>query len=381
MTKLDHPKRVLHIVSSMGRGGAETLIMNIYRNIDRKKLQFDFITHSKASGDFDDEIKSMGGTIYNISSLGTKGPMNYIKQLVNVMSSNDYVAVHAHTDYQSGFPALAAKICGIKNRICHSHSNFWLKSNSFKTWFTLKILQALIKSSATKFCSCSEEAAEFLFGKRTVINGGVHILKNGIDISEYIDIEANSRESVLKELDLSEDTKIVGHVGRFSESKNHKFILKIMKKLVEEDNRFTAVLIGDGPLRKTIEMEAKKLRIRDHIKFLGVRSDIPRLMNAFDVFLFPSLFEGFGIVMLEAQCSGTPCIASDFVPKSTDMELGLVKYFQLEDDIDKWCDGIKAAVLMDGPTNNSRIKNISKLGFNIQENLNDWLKLYGIQSQ
>ena len=129
------------------------------------------------------------------------------------------------------------------------------------------------------------------------------------------DIDANSRKSVLKELHLPEDAKIIGHVGRFSESKNHMFILNVLKKLVEEDPSFVALLVGDGPLKKMIEKEAEKLGLLDHIRFLGVRTDIPRLMNAFDVFLFPSLFEGFGIVMLEAQSSGTPCIASDFCTK------------------------------------------------------------------
>ncbi|WP_249313310.1 glycosyltransferase family 1 protein [Lederbergia citrea] len=365
----------------MGRGGAETLIMNIYRNIDRTKVQFDFIIHSqdKEDSSYDDEIKSMGGEIYSIPSLGTTGPIKYIKSLIDVMSANNYIAIHAHTDYQSGFPALAAKICGIENRICHSHSNNWLKRNSLKEIVMLKTLQGLIKFSATKFCSCSEEAAEFLFGKRR--NNRVQILNNGIDISKYIDIDPDSRNSVLKELHLEEDVKIIGHVGRFSESKNQMFILKVLKTLVEEDPSFVAILIGEGPLRGTIEKEAKKLGLLEHIRFLGIRSDIARLMNAFDIFLFPSLFEGFGIVMLEAQSSGTPCIASTFVTNSTDMGLGLVTYIDLEDDMDKWCDHINAAIVMDRPNKQSIIKNISNLGFSIQESLNDWLRLYGILSQ
>ncbi|KAB7708169.1 glycosyltransferase [Bacillus aerolatus] len=383
MTKPGYPKRVLHIVSSMGRGGAETLIMNIYRNIDRMKVQFDFVTHSHGKGDYDDEIKSMGGKIYSIPSLGTAGPINYVKRLKDVMSANDYAAVHAHTDYQSGFPALAAKMCGIEHRICHSHSNNWLKQNGLKERFMLKTLQAVIKFSATRFCSCSEEAAGFLFGKSAIMNNKVDILKNGIDMSQYThsDPGTGSRKSVLKELHLAEETKIIGHVGRFSESKNHLFILKILKSIAEEDSRFVAILIGDGPLRETIEKEAEKLGLIKHIRFLGVRTDIPRLMNAFDVFLFPSLFEGFGIVMLEAQSSGIPCVASSSVPSSTDMGLGLVKYLNLDDHMDQWRDSIKAAIFIERPNKNLIIKNISELGFNIQESLNDWLRLYGLQNQ
>lgn len=167
MNKLEHPVRILHIVSSMGRGGAESLIMNIYRMIDRSEIQFDFITHSKGEEDYDEEIKLMGGRIYRIASLGSSGPINYMKSLVKIMSANNYAAIHAHTDYQSGFPALAAKLCGISTRICHSHSNNWLKNSSFKEMFVLRGLQTMIKLSATKYCSCSEEAAKFLFGKKT----------------------------------------------------------------------------------------------------------------------------------------------------------------------------------------------------------------------
>ncbi|MBS4209161.1 glycosyltransferase family 1 protein [Bacillus sp. FJAT-50079] len=362
----------------MGRGGAETLIMNIYRKIDRTKLQFDFITHSKGPMDYDDEIKSLGGKIYNLPSLGTIGPIKYIKNLMDVMSANDYTAIHAHTDFQSGFPALAAKICGIKNRICHSHSNNWLKNKGMKQLIQFKTLQIMIKFSATRLCSCSDEAARFLFGPRN--KNKVHILNNGIDISNYIDADLNSRKSVLKELNLLEDAKIIGHVGRFSESKNHLFILKILKRLVEEDSSFVALLVGEGPLREKIEKEAEKLELLDHVRFLGVRTDIPRLMNTFDVFLFPSLFEGFGIVMIEAQCSGVPCIAATSVPKSTDMDLGLVTYINLGDHIDQWCASIKVALSKDKPNTNSIIKNISNLGFNIQNNLNEWLRLYGVSS-
>lgn len=375
MVKVNLPKRVLHIVSSMGRGGAETLIMNIYRNIDRREVQFDFITHSYDIEDYDQEIKEMGGKIYNIPSLGTIGPFQYMKKLMAIMSDSGYVAIHAHTDYQSGIPALAAKMCGIENRICHSHSNNWLKQHGFKDKLMLKGLQAIIKYSATKLCSCSEEAANFIFG-----TSKVSILKNGIDINDYIETEPNNRKNVLKELHLSEDTKVIGHVGRFSESKNQLFIIKVLKKLVEEDSRFVAILVGEGPLREKMEVEAEQLGLLGHIRFLGVRTDIPRLMNAFDVFLFPSLFEGFGIVMLEAQSSGTPCVAATSVPKSTDMGLGLVKYLHLNEHIDLWCEGIKTSLLIDKPNTNFIINNISQLGFNIQSNLNDWLRLYGIRN-
>lgn len=371
------PERVLQIVSAMDRGGAETLLMNIYKNLDRSKIQFDFITHSTKKGDFDDEIMSLGGKIFRISSLGQLGPVKYLKELKKILSSNKYIAVHSHTDYQSGFPALAAKICGIKKRVCHSHSNNWPKNSGFKDRFTLKLLQILIWFSATNYCSCSNEAAEFLFGKKMVKKHKVDILKNGIDINQFLNID-NCRDSVLDELDLPKEVKILGHVGRFSQSKNHIFILKVLRSILVNDPNYVALLVGDGPLKIQIEKEAEALGILNNIRFLGVRADIPRLMKAFDVFLFPSLFEGFGIVTLEAQCAGTPCVVSDAVPKVTDMNLNLISFINLNQDLDTWSKEINKSILIKRPENKTVFNNIIMHGFSIQENIPKWLSLYGI---
>lgn len=372
------PKRILHIVSAMERGGAETLIMNIYRNIDRSKLQFDFVTHSPQKGDYEAEIAELGGKIYKVSSLGQLGPYSYVKELKKIMANYPYEAVHAHTDYQSGFPALAAKLAGIRNRICHSHSTNWPKGNTGLHKISLDILRSIIKYSATNYCSCSIEAANFLFGEKAAQTGKVSILKNGINITEFTNLQINNRESVLKELNLSEDTKLLGHVGKFSDSKNQIFILKILKKLIENNKNFVALLVGDGPLKDRIEEEAEKLGVQNHVRFLGVRRDIPRLMNAFDVFIFPSKFEGFGIVAIEAQCSGTPCVLSDTIPEITDIGLGLTSFLSLNDPLDCWCEQINSALQLKSPSKDLIINIMSKKGFNIESNVRDWLELYGV---
>ncbi|MGE8204560.1 glycosyltransferase family 1 protein [Heyndrickxia sp. NPDC080065] len=370
------PKRVLQIVSSMDRGGAETLLMNIYRNIDRTKIQFDFVSHSNTKDDFYDEITSLGGKVYKVNSLGRQGPMNYLKELIKIMRSTKYTAIHSHTDFQSGFPALAAKMCGIKKRISHSHSNDWQKGERFRDQLTLKILKLLIKLSATDYCSCSTEAAEFLFGKKMVRRYKVNILKNGIDLNQFHGMDSCIRDHVIEELNLSKQTKIIGHVGRFSYSKNHFFILKVLIKLLDNDPSFVVLLIGDGPLKESIEEEAKALGVLENIRFLGVRTDIPRLMKAFDVFLFPSLFEGFGIALLEAQCSGTPCVVSDSVPKTTDMGLGLMSCVSLEGDLKAWTDQIVKAITITRPEPNTIFNNLRTRGFSIQENVPKWMLLY-----
>src|SRR5665647_859079 len=137
--------RILHVVSAMNRGGAETLLMNVYRNIDRCKIQFDFVSHRMEKCDYDDEITSLGGRIFRIPSLGQTGPLTYIIKLKKIMTQTNYIAVHSHTDYQSGFAAIAAKMAGIKKRICHSHSNNWARGDGLKARITLKAMQSLIR--------------------------------------------------------------------------------------------------------------------------------------------------------------------------------------------------------------------------------------------
>lgn len=378
MDRLNSPKRILHIVSAMDRGGAETIIMNIYRHLDRNKIQFDFISHSNKKQDFEDEIINLGGRLFKTSSLGVTGPIVYLKRLTKIMSSFPYQAVHAHTDYQAGFPALAAKIVGIKIRICHSHSNNWTKGNHIKGILTHKAMQTMMKVSANRYCGCSHEATRFMFGKQIVKNKKVLILKNGINLNEFTETNSNSKTSVIREFDLNKDVKIIGHVGRFSDSKNHIFILHLLEKLLKKDKGFIALLIGDGPLKLEIEQKANALGIKDHIRFLGVRTDIPRLMKAFDVFLFPSVFEGFGIAALEAQVSGTPCIISDTVTRSTDMELGLASFISLDEPLDIWCEKTINSLLIAPPDIETIKKLISTKGFDIQSNVRDWIKLYEV---
>lgn len=374
------PRRILHIVSAMDRGGAETLIMNVYRNIDKSQVQFDFIVHRSEQGDYDKEILELGGRVIRIASLGQLGPILYIKELTRIMRSFPYQAVHSHTDYQGGISSLAAKLSGIQHRICHSHSTNWQKGKRLKERIILKTLQTIIKVSATSYCSCSEEAGRFLFGDQSLKQGKVNILKNGIDLMSFTKLNRNCKTKLLQELKLPEDSITIGHVGTFSKSKNQMFILKVLKKLLVKDSRFVVLLVGEGPLRQQVEKEAVKLGISDNIRFLGVQSDIPSIMKSFDIFLFPSIFEGFGIVALEAQSAGTPCVLSDVIPRSVDMGLGLVTFVNLAQGIEVWCDAINKGLLLNRPENNKIFNQILSKGYDIRNNIKDWISLYGLNS-
>lgn len=373
----EQPKRILHIVSSMDRGGAETLIMNVYRNINLTKYQFDFVCHKDVKGHYDDEIFQLGGRIYRIPSLGQIGPIRYMIRLIKIIKSQPFIAIHSHTDFQSGFPALAGRIVGIKHRICHSHSTGWLRNNHIKNRIIFKFLRFLINFSATRFCSCSKDAGAFLFGGRAFKSNKGMILRNGIDLENFMKVEKLPRKTLYEELSLPEDSILIGHVGTFSESKNHIFIIKIIKQLVEKDNRYHLILVGDGPLKLSIEEEAERIGISEHIKFLGVREDIPRLMKAFHVFLFPSFFEGFGLVAIEAQSVGTPCILSDTIPKETDMGLGLISFVSLDKSVDVWCKQVESSLNCKRPKKTRIIRQVIMNGYDIRNNINEWLSLYG----
>ncbi|MEX2461037.1 MAG: glycosyltransferase family 1 protein [Paenibacillaceae bacterium] len=370
--------RILHVVSAMNRGGAETLLMNIYRNIDRCKIQFDFVSHRIEMCDYDDEITSLGGRIFRIPSLGQTSPLAYINELKKIMTQTKYTAVHSHTDYQSGFAALAAKMAGIKKRICHSHSNNWARGGGLKSRITLKAMQTLIRYTATNYCACSLEAARFLFGSSLVDKGKTHVMKNGIEIYRFSNLEPDCQSSVKQELNIPSESKIIGHVGSFSPSKNHAFLLKVLKQMTDEGKDMVMVLVGVGSLRSDVEAEANKMGIYDRIRFLGMREDIPRLMKAFDVFLFPSIFEGFGIVTLEAQCSGTPCVVADTVPKFTDMGVGLINFVSLNETFETWSRQINNALWLERPDHKIIMDKVIRRGFDIRQNIHEWLDIYGV---
>lgn len=371
--------RVLHVVSAMNRGGTETLLMNIYRALDHTKIQFDFVSHRDEICDYDQEIEELGGRVYRIKSLGQTGPLTYVRTLRDLIKTNNYIAVHSHTDYQTGFTALAARLAGIQKRVCHAHTSKWLDHYSIKQKLTFKGLQTLIGVMGTDYCACSVEAGRFLFGQKQLSKGKVNILKNGINLNDYTDISLSTIMELKVKLQLSEQTTVIGHVGNFSEVKNQVFILDLLSRLKKEKLDVSAVFVGDGPLKQSVKEQAEKLGLTEHVKFLGVREDIPILMKLFDVFVFPSLYEGFGMVTLEAQAAGSPCVVSDRVPKTTDMGLGLISYLSLEDP-KEWVNHILTISHMKRPKEEDIRQSFDSLGFNIQQNIREWLTLYGVPS-
>lgn len=301
--------RVLHVIGRMDRAGAETMIMNIYRNINRSKVQFDFLVFSEQEADYDSEIIDMGGCIYRMPKLSLSNYLALYKRFKQFFKTHSYPIVHGHIGSLAPAYLKIAKKSGAYT-IAHSHS---MKSNRLKSRITYNALAYWVRFIADYFMACSKEAGIDRFGKRIVNTNRFQIINNSIDSKKYQ--YSQERHEALKEQFNMKGKCVYGHVGRLIRSKNHEFILKVFSNICEMEENAILLLIGKGNLETDISKLAEELGIQEKVIFMGIRSDIPDIMNLMDVFLFPSLFEGFGIVGLEAQAAGLPCFFSDTIPK------------------------------------------------------------------
>lgn len=350
--------RVLHIVSFMQRGGLETLIMNCYRHMDREKMQFDFIVHRPFRADYDDEIEALGGKIYRLPRLNPFSP-GYRKALLDFFKAHpEYRVVHCHLDCMSALPLTAAKKCGVPVRIAHGHS-----SNQDRDWkYPLKRwFMRDIPAVATHLFACSQEAGEWMFPGRKVT-----IIRNGIDTGKF-SWQPAVRETLREELGVG-DKLVLGHVGRFEPVKNHDFLLDIFHQVHEKNNNSVLMLVGTGPLEDAVKHKAEQLGIAEHVRFLGVRPDVNRILQAVDVFVLPSLYEGLSLTSVEAQTSGLRCFFSDTVSQACRMT-DTVTFMSLKEPAAQW-----AAEILDQArgARTDHSQEIRAVGYDIQTTA-DWL--------
>lgn len=322
--------KVLHFFGRMDIGGAETFTMNLYRNIDKSRFQFDFVVSQK--GFYDNEIKKLGGNIY-ILPVPNKRFLSYKKSLKRLLLKEYYDVVHSHVHYYSGINLKIANTCGVPVRISHSHSTSDGKRHSiFRKIYRCYMIN-LIKANGTMFLGCGKEA-NFKFYGNNFLNKA-KVIHNGIDIVKFKEVKI-SKTDIKNKLGIDNDGFVIGHVGRFCEMKNHTFIIDIFKNLLEVNNNSHLILVGDGPLKAKIEDKVNKLNINKNVLFLGERTDIPELLKGMDVFLFPSIFEGLPLSLIEAQASGLRCIISDAIDKKSCLSDKTV-IVNLDSSIDEWC--------------------------------------------
>jgi glycosyltransferase involved in cell wall biosynthesis len=301
---MNEPIRVLHVVVNMNRGGAETFLMNVYRTLDKGKIQFDFLTCNP--GVFDGEINSLGGRLFKMPFISTIGPIKYSRSLFDFFTAHpEYKIVHSHLDKMSGLVLSEAKKAGIPVRIAHGHST--RSEGGFAERFVKHHYGELLSTVPTDRFACSPDAAAWLFPAH---QADVRIVLNGIDEGMF-QFSASARQIKRKALGIDENQKVLIHIGRFDKGKNHSFILECFSNLIKKDRNCLLFLIGDGPLREKTQEHANAVHLDDRVKFLGMRDDVPSLLMAADLLVFPSLFEGVSLVLIEAQTSGLPCLISD----------------------------------------------------------------------
>ncbi|WP_274648611.1 glycosyltransferase family 1 protein [Paenibacillus humicola] len=315
---------VLHAVVNMNRGGAETLLMNLYRNIDRSKVRFDFLTSKP--GIFDEEIKQLGGYIHRIPYISDVGHFQYVKMLNRFFAEHkEYRVIHSHMDKMSGLVLRAAARTGVPVRIAHSHNTMsegGLAVRAYK-WLAGKSISSL----ATNYLACSRTASEWMFpGKESE----VQIIKNGIEGVRFA-FDPGKRANVRSELGIGENTFVIGHVGRFLPQKNHAYLIERFAEFKLIHGNCKLLLAGDGPLRTEMETFADKLKVKDDMCFLGIRDDVDSLLQCFDVIVFPSLHEGLPLTLIEAQRAGLTCIISDTITTEVDLGFGLIQSFSLRE--------------------------------------------------
>lgn len=324
------PIRILQVFGEMNLGGAETMIMNIYRNIDRDLVQFDFIVHTDEHCFYDDEIIKLGGRIFKIPKYNVLNHYIYTKEWDRFFSNHSsYNIIHAHLRSTASIYINIAKKYGL-NTIVHSHSTSSGKGlkKAIKT-----ILQKNITKDADYLIACSKEAGEWLFGKRQNMDKEIIIINNAINVEKF-KFDFLKREQTRKKLGV-EGKKVVGHIGRFNWIKNHPKTINVFEKYLVSNPNSVLILVGEGEKKHHIKQIVKNKNMHDKVIFVDSTSEVAQLMCAMDIFIFPSIKEGVPLVLVEAQTNGLPVLTSTSLSKEVEVS-ELVTFEDLESDDSVW---------------------------------------------
>lgn len=326
--------RVLQVIGKMDRAGAESLIMNLYRAVDRTKVQFDFMVFTSEEGDYDQEILELGGRIYHMPSFRGYNYFNLCGKFKDFFEKHPYKVVHGHIGSLSPAYLYYAKKNGAYV-IVHSHAT---KSSVLWERYVFWLLSHRVSSIADYFFACSKQAGIDMFGSEIIEKDNFKVLKNCINVEAFK--YSAERHQRLKELFKLEDKVVYGHVGRFTEAKNHQFLIEVFKKLSEKNDKAILLLVGRGELEKKIKKIVHEKKLDEKVIFMGVRDDIPDMMNLFDAFVFTSVFEGLGNVCIEAQAAGLPCFVSNAIQNEAIVSNHVWRY-SLEFSSQEWAHQIE----------------------------------------
>lgn len=362
------PIRIAQVIGKWVGGGVEAVVMNYYRHIDKSKIQFDFICDEDSTNIPYEEIEKLGGKVILIPPY--QKLFKYHKELKRILKEGNYKIVHSHINTLSVFSLFAAKCAKVPVRIAHSHSTTNKKEK--KKNLMKQVLKPFSKLFATDYMCCSELAGRWLFGDKLYDEKKIYLLNNAIDLHKF-EYNEKIREEVRKELNIDEETFVMGHIGRFVTVKNHEFLLDVFHEIYKENKNSILVLAGQGPLKEKIEQKAKEMNLDKAVQFLGQRSDANRLYQAMDVFVLPSLYEGLPVVGVEAQAAGLLCVLSDDMTKETKV-LETTTFLSLNEGAKKWADTIDNATKQFERKN--MLNEMAQKGFDIQKEVKKLEEIY-----
>lgn len=352
-------------------GGIESYIMNYYRNIDKTKVQFDFVNIYPNELCFQNELESLGGKVYRVSSY-YKHPIKYIKELKKIIINNKYEIIHCNMNSAVFLhPLIAAKMAKAKVVIAHSHNSS--SDKGILKSFLHAINKHFIPLFANVYFACSNKAGKWFYSKKILNSDSYFVVKNAIDTNKFAfdhEIRINKR----KELGITDNnTLLFGHVGRFNKQKNHTFLIDVFNEYHKKNKNSKLILIGIGPLKEEVECKVKNLKLVEDILFLGQRNDVNQLMFAMDIFVLPSLYEGLPLVGVEAQASGLSCILSDSVTDEIKISDN-IEFVPLNDNVAKWCNSIDSLSIQNGRIDS--LKSVKKFGYDIEDSCLCLISLY-----
>lgn len=347
--------KVLQVLGSLQRGGAETMIVNVYRNVDPSQVHFDFLVKDRVEIGYEQEVERLGANIYRVESAKKIGIFNYVKQQFDVMKNNGpYDAVHAHVNVLSGLTMLSAWLAGVKVRVVHSHNTQFKNSRAM-----VVIGKALLNIFSNRFVACGVDAGKALFGKKRFV-----VIPNAIEVDKFLYSSDENVKRLRAKLDMKESALQICHIGRFNDVKNHSFIIDVASDLSSKGVDFQLHLLGNGELFEEMKEKVKNLNLRD-VFFHGSIPNANEYLIASDLFILPSKHEGLPVTLVEAQCSGIQCYIADNITKEVDFGLGLIKYIPL--DLSTWVKEICAFKNENRSNNKERIlQTIEERGYSVK---------------
>jgi len=359
--------KVLHVLGSLHRGGAETWLMHVLRHINREHFHVDFLVHSSDVGDYEDEAQTLGARV--LRCLHPSDLAGYGQRFRQILQQDGpYHVVHTHVHQYGGWPLTVARLSGVRVRVAHSHLDTEAidARASVPRRIYLAGMKTLVKNASTYGLAASRQAAPSVFGRDWEQDGRYRIFYCAIDLAPFENIRQH-RRAVRDELNLPHDALIIGHVGRFFEQKNHAYLLDIAQALKPQLPQARFVLVGDGPLRDKIEQQATARGVREMFVFLGLRSDVHRIMSAMDVFALPSKFEGLPLVGIEAQAAGLMCLIADTVTPEIKIVPEHITFLPItEDAVDAWVNHLLRVARQPAPlTPQEALMRVSVSPFNI----------------